>query len=126
MKVGISATIHTTVDKGNTACTVGSGGLDVFATPAMSALMERADCEALTDMLEPGQTSVGANISVSHAAASPIGVNVAATATITAVDGRKIEFAVTACDGAGEIGNGTHTRFIVDAEKFMSKASTRK
>jgi len=86
--------------------------------------MEQAACECLT--LDAGQTSVGTAISVEHTAASPIGATVTATAKITAIDGRKIEFEVAARDNVGEIGRGTHTRFIVDAERFMTKASARK
>jgi predicted thioesterase len=112
-----------TVNENNTARAVGSGSLDVFATPMMIALMERAACVILSDMLEEGQTSVGTQIIVSHTAASPIGAAITATATIASVDGRKIEFVVTVRDGVGEIGEGTHTRVIVDEAKFMVKVS---
>ena len=119
--VGKTATMKTTVNEGATAKAVGSGSLDVFATPMMVALMEHAACEALSDALEAGQTSVGTQIDVSHTAASPLGSVITATATVTDVGGRKVEFAVTASDGAGEIGSGTHARFIVDETKFMAK-----
>ena len=122
---GKTADVKATVHEGNTARAVGSGSLDVFATPMMIALMERAACEVLSDALETGQTSVGTQINVSHTAASPVGAVITATATITNADGRKIEFAVTANDDAGEIGNGTHTRVIVDEKKFMAKAGGR-
>jgi len=62
---------------------------------------------------------------VSHSAATPLGATVTATATVTNVGGRKVEFAVTASDGTGEIGNGTHVRFIVDEAKFMAKVSEK-
>jgi len=104
---------------------VGSGSLDVFATPMMIALMEQASCAVLADCLEQGQTSVGTKISVEHTAASPLGMKIAATAAITAVNGRSIEFDITASDKAGEIGRGTHTRVIVDAERFMAKAQKK-
>ena len=123
--IGKTATMKIEVDENNTARAVGSGSLDVFATPMMIALMERAACEALSDALEVGQTSVGTRISVSHTAASPPGSVITATARVTGDSGRKIEFAVTASDGAGEIGNGTHTRVIVDEAKFMVKAGRR-
>ena len=126
LKIGKSASASVTVNVDNTAKAVGSGSLDVYATPMMAALMERAACECLADCSEPGQTSVGTEIKLSHTAASPLGVVVTATATIEAVSGRKVEFAVTASDGAGEIGNGKHTRVIVDAERFMKKAGDRK
>ena len=123
--IGKTAAVKATVDENNTARAVGSGNLDVFATPMMIALMERAACEALSGALEVGQTSVGTQINVSHTAASPPGSTVTATATVMGVSGRKIEFAVTAGDGAGEIGNGTHVRFIVDETKFMAKTNER-
>ena len=123
--VGKTAAVKTTVDKNNTARAIDSGSLDVFATPMMIALMESAACEALSDALEAGQTSVGTQISVSHTAAAPLGSTITAAATVTNVSGRKIEFAVTASDDAGEIGNGTHVRFIVDKTKFMAKMNER-
>ncbi|MDR2137522.1 MAG: thioesterase family protein [Synergistaceae bacterium] len=121
-QIGKTAAASTTVDESNTARAVGSGSLDVFATPMMIALMERAACKALSDVLESGQTSVGTQIGVSHSAASPLGSSITATATITSFGGRKIEFAVAASDGVTEIGRGTHTRVIVDEAKFMTKA----
>ena len=121
--LGKTASARTVVSENNTANAVWSGALDVFATPMMVALMEQAACECLADGLDPGQTSVGTEISVSHTAASPIGAEITATATVEAVFGRRIEFIVTASDNTGEIGNGKHTRVIVDAEKFMKKAA---
>ena len=123
ISAGTTATISTTVDESNTARAVGSGSLDVFATPMMIALMERAACAVLSEALPTGQTSVGTQISVSHTAASPLGSTITATATVTNVNGRKIEFSVSASDGVGEIGNGTHTRVIVDEAKFIAKIS---
>ena len=118
-----TVTVHTTVDQTNTALAVGSGNLEVFATPMMIALMERAACEAISGSLEAGQSSVGTQISVSHTAASPVGARVSATATVTQIEGRQVEFALTAHCGEREIGRGTHTRFIIDAERFMAKVS---
>lgn len=124
--LGMTATASTIVTESNTAKTVGSGSLDVFATPMMIALMERAACACLADELEPGQTSVGTKISALHTAASPIGMHITANATIEYVFGRKIEFVVTASDETGEIGKGKHTRMIVDVERFMGKTHERK
>jgi predicted thioesterase len=120
--IGKTATATVTVIGQNTARAVGSRSLDVFATPMMVALMERAACECLADALEPGQTSVGTSVDIEHTAASPIGADITASATITGVDGRKIEFEVIAMDAKGEIGHGKHTRVIVDGERFMAKA----
>ena len=123
--IGKTATVAAAVTESDAARAVGSGALDVFATPVMIALMEKAACKALKDALSAGQTSVGARINVSHDAASPIGAEITATARITALDGRKVEFELTASDKRGEIGRGTHERFIVDAEKFMEKVRGR-
>ncbi|MCL2055354.1 MAG: thioesterase family protein [Oscillospiraceae bacterium] len=118
---GKTASAKVKVDGSNTAKAVGSGSLDVFATPMMVALMEKAACECLADGLEAGQTSVGTHIEVSHTAASPLGAEITACASVTGVSGRSVEFSVTAQDGKGEIGSGKHTRFIVDEERFMGK-----
>lgn len=122
LMLGKSASVTTTVTEANTAKAVGSGSLDVFATPMMIALMEQAACECLADTLADGQTSVGTQISVEHTTASMIGAKITAIATIEYVFGRKVELIVTASDGAGEIGKGKHTRIIVDEERFMTKA----
>jgi predicted thioesterase len=123
--IGKSATVSTKVDEGNTALAVGSGSLPVFATPMMIALMEQAACAVLSDGLPDGETSVGTLINVQHSAASSIGSIVTATATITAMFGRKIIFQVTASDNKGEIGGGTHERVIVDSKRFMGRTEKR-
>jgi len=117
--IGKAATVKTTVTDSNTAKAAGSGSLDVFATPMMVALMEQAACECLVGCLDDGQTSVGSLINVEHIKPSKIGAGITATATIENITGRKIEFIVSASDGAGEIGKGVHTRVIVNAERFM-------
>jgi RimJ/RimL family protein N-acetyltransferase/predicted thioesterase len=121
-----TASATATVAETNTAKTVGSGSLDVYSTPMMIALMERAACDCLADALTDGQTSVGTQITVEHTAASPAGAKITATAAVGAVHGRKLEFTVTASDDSGEIGKGKHTRFIVDEERFMAKARGKK
>ena len=123
--LGTSASASTIVRENNTAKTIKSGSLDVLATPMMIALMEEAACACLEDGLERGQTSVGTELIVAHTAASPLGAEITATATIESVSGRKIGFILTAKDKAGEIGKGKHTRVIIDAEQFMNKTKTR-
>jgi predicted thioesterase len=123
--IGKTAAVSAKVDESNTALAVGSGNLPVFATPMMIALMEKAACAVLSDALSDGETSVGTMINAAHLAASPIGATITATATITAVFGRKIIFQVTASDNKGEIGNGTHERFVVDSERFLERAEKR-
>jgi len=116
-----TATVHATVDQTNTALAVGSGNLEVFATPMMIALMECAACEAIAGALAAGQSSVGTQVNVAHTAASPIGAHISATATVTQMEGRQVQFELAAHCGEQEIGSGTHTRFIIDAERFMAK-----
>jgi predicted thioesterase len=122
--VGKTATVYTVVSEKNTAKTVGSGSLDVFSTPMMIALMEQAACECLSGEIEPGQTSVGIRIDAEHIEASPIGAEVSATATIEKIDGRKIVFSVSASCAEKTIGNGTHTRVIVNVEKFLNRLNS--
>ncbi|MFT8873106.1 MAG: thioesterase family protein [Sporolactobacillus sp.] len=122
---GMTCTVETQVDETMTADRFASGALPVYGTPAMIGLMEHAACECLSKALQPGQTSVGTEISIAHLAATPVGATVKATATVTAVDRRKIVFDVSAYDNAGKIGEGKHARFIVASEPFMAKAEHR-
>lgn len=123
--IGTKAAAQMPVTEDKTAKQVGSGDLLVFATPMMAALMEKAACEALAPFLEEGETTVGTELNIQHTAATPVGLTVKATAEVTAVNGREIAFTVTAQDDAGQIGSGTHKRFLVFAEKFQSKANGR-
>ena len=123
--IGTKATATTTVTETLSAKTMKSGSLDVYATPAMSALMEEAAAAAVQCELEPGQGTVGIHISISHDAASPIGAHITATATVTKVEGRKITFDLVAQDEHGTIGKGTHQRFIIDEAKFMKKVQAK-
>ena len=121
LEKGLKYTSITVVTRDNSASAVGSGGIDVFATPSMVALMENAAMNAVAPFLPEGATTVGAEISTTHIKPSALGVEVQATATLTAVEGRKLLFDVEAYDATGLIGKGTHVRFIVDVERFMSK-----
>ncbi|MFI3289409.1 MAG: thioesterase family protein [Rikenellaceae bacterium] len=118
---GLSAQSTTTVTEANTAATMGSGDLAVFATPAMIALMENAAMKAVAEALSEGSTTVGTEMNATHIKASGLGAEIVATAVVTEVEGRKITLNVGARDGESLIGEGVHTRFIVDREKFMSK-----
>ena len=124
--VGLKGTVTETVNENITAEKVGSGSLPVFATPMMVALMEKAACKALENSLDEGSTTVGTKVDVEHVAATPVGMEVTVTATVTAVDGRKISFSVEAFDEAGLIGKGAHDRFVVGAEKFIAKTYAKK
>ena len=121
MNIGLTYTSTTVVDNSNTAKALGSGDMDVFATPAMVALMENAAMNAVAPHLEVGQATVGTKISTSHIKASALGATITATAVLTAVDGRCLTFEIIARDGENTIGEGTHTRFVVDRERFLAK-----
>lgn len=125
IKIGTVGTAETTVTKENLAVTVGSGSLEVFATPMMAALMEKAACNALSSSLENDETTVGTKLEITHDSATPEGMNVKATAEVIAVNGREIVFTVRAEDSCGNIGKGLHKRFVVYAEKFMSKTKSK-
>ena len=118
---GLTHTSELTVTEAVTAIEMGSGDLPVLATPAMMALMENAAMLAVAPHLPEGSTTVGGHISVSHIKPTPVGETVTATATVIKVDGKKIEFDVKAHCGDILLGEGTHLRFIVDREKFMSR-----
>lgn len=111
----------TVVSENNIARTMKSGALPVFATPAMCALMEEAACAAVQDALEDGEGTVGISLNISHTRASALGDTIVATATLVAVEGRKLTFEVEAKDSKGTIGKGNHERFVINNEKFMSK-----
>lgn len=121
MEIGLSYTSTLTVDETNTAITLGSGDMPVLATPAMMALMENAAMNAVKECLPEGRTTVGGHIESSHIKPSPIGSKVKAKAVLEKIDGRKLYFKVTAHQGEALIGEGTHLRFIVDRERFLSK-----
>ena len=121
LEEGLTFTSKIEVSKDNIASTIGSGDLAVFATPVMIALMENAAMKSVAEELPDGSTTVGAQMNTSHIKPSAIGDTVFATATLTEVDRRKLTFSVSAKDSSGIIGEGTHIRFIVEAEKFMAK-----
>ena len=121
MEIGLKYESTTVVSAANTAATLGSGDMDVFATPAMVALMENAAMLAVRDHLPEGSATVGTQISTSHLNASPLGASITASAELIEMDGRRLTFAVKAWDEKGTIGEGTHTRFVVDRERFLSK-----
>ena len=126
VSAGQTATSTVTVTESNIAKTMKSGSLEVFATPAMCALIEEAAQAAVQPHLEEGEGTVGISLSISHDAPSPMGSTITAKATVTAVEGRKITFNIEASDGVGIIGKGTHERFVINNEKFMVKVGTRK
>lgn len=122
LKPGLKGTATAAVTPRNTAQAMGSGTLPVFATPAMCALMEEAACTAVAGCLDDGCGTVGISLNITHDAPSAIGQTITATAVLKSVEGRKLNFEVTAQDDDGKvIGKGLHSRFIINNEKFMSK-----
>ena len=121
IEIGLKHTSELTVTDTLTAIKMGSGDMPVLATPAMMALIENAAMLAVADELPKGSTTVGGHIESSHLKPSKIGDKVSATAEVTKVDGKKIEFKISAYSGDVLLGEGTHLRFIVDRERFLSK-----
>lgn len=125
MEIGIKGLQKVVVSEKNSAKTMGSGTLDVFATPAMIALMEETAWKSVAPELEEGCGTVGIHLDVSHDAPTPLGMTVTCQSELVAVEGRKLTFRVEAKDEKGIIGKGTHERFIIDNEKFQAKANQK-
>ena len=123
--VGMKGEVITQVEREDTAAEVGSGSLLVYATPCMVALMEGAACEAISSALPEGQTSVGTELNIKHVSATPVGLEVRAVAEVTAVEGKVITFEVKAYDEAGLIGEGTHKRAVINAQRFLERTYSK-
>lgn len=121
MEKGLTYTSKVKVTSANTAVALGSGDLEVFATPALVALMENAAMKAVQAELPESSTTVGAFIETTHVKPSAVGEEVSATAVLETVEGRKLSFRITAADTKGTVGEATHIRYVVDRERFMSK-----
>ena len=126
METGIKNVIELTVTHDKTAAAVGSGTLEVFATPAMIALIEETAWKSVTPYLGKGQATVGTKLDISHIAPTPLGMAVRCETELSEVDGRCLKFKANVYDEKGLIGTGVHERFIVDAEKFQAKANGKK
>jgi predicted thioesterase len=124
--IGLVGEARRVVDASMLASALGSGNLEVFATPAMVALMEGAACQALEGHLGPGQTSVGVRLDVAHLAPTPPGVEVRARAELVEVDGRRLVFRVEAFDAQERIGEGTHERALVDPQRLLARANAKR
>ena len=118
---GITFNLEKIVEPTDSAAVYGSGTVDVFSTPAMIAFMERAALESVQKYLPEGYTTVGTEINVKHLKATLVGTRVTCQSKLTAVEGWKLIFEVTASDSKGEIGSGNHTRFIVEKKRFLEK-----
>lgn len=122
IEIGMKGEVQSFVEREDTAAEVGSGSLLVYATPCMVALMEGAACEAIAAALGENETTVGTELNIQHLSATPVGMDVRAEATVTAVEGRIITFEVEAFDEVGPIGKGTHKRALVTTQRFLDKA----
>src|SRR5260221_7751036 len=118
---GMTGESTTTVVHENTAARVGAGGVEVFGTPMMIALMENAAWKAVADSLEEGYVTVGILANVRHLGATPLGQKVRATAELIEIDGRRLVIKVEAHDEKPKIGAGWHERIIVNLETFMQR-----
>jgi predicted thioesterase len=119
VKEGLTYTAIQKVMEKDTAAAYGSGLVEVFATPAMIALMENAALKAVLPDLPKGYNTVGFAVNIKHLKPTPVGMEVKCDATVTKVEGKKLTFQLEAYDEEGKIGEGTHVRYIIDSKKFM-------
>jgi len=126
LEPGLRGTAERVVTPDQTAETFGSGLVPVYATPAMVGLMEGAAVHALEGCLAEDQTTVGTRLEIAHLAATPLGDRVRAEAVLTAVDGRRLTFDLSAYDSTEKIGEGRHERIIVARERFMDRVATKR
>jgi fluoroacetyl-CoA thioesterase len=125
LKVGARGTAHLVVGPEHTAPRVGSGRVAVLATPVMINLIEAAALAAAEDLLPTGHQSLGIHLDVRHFAATPVGMQVTASAEVTAIEGRTVTFRVEARDEKEPIGEGTHERVVVNVERFDARVQRK-
>lgn len=125
IEIGLKGHAETTVTMEKTAVSCGSGGLPVYGTPWMLAMMEEAACNSLRGALEENQGSVGVGMELSHVAPSPVGMKVWAESELVAVEGKKLTFNVTAYDEAGVIGRCKQERCLIRNESFLRRCNEK-
>lgn len=125
IKTGIKGHQEMMVTNDFTAKTMGSGVMDVYATPAMLALMEKTAFTSVAPYLDEGCGTVGIKVEIEHVASSPVGMKITCDSELTAMEGRKLIFSVEAFDEKGLIGKGIHERFIIESEKFQEKTDRK-
>jgi len=125
LKESLAGAAELVVGEEHTAPRVGSGRVRVLATPVMINLMEAAALDAVERLLPPGHQSLGTHLNVGHYAATPVGMRLRATAVVTRVEGRTIEFRVEAFDETERVGDGTHTRVVVNVERFDQRVQRK-
>lgn len=122
---GIKGSASCVVGPEDTAKALGSGAVDVFSTPKLVALMEKAALLSVRDYLDEGMDTVGTHLDISHSAATPVGMTVRAESELIEVDRRRLVFSVKAWDETELVGEGTHERFIIDRDKFLAKCNAK-
>jgi predicted thioesterase len=125
LKIGLVGSAEITVDDKDTAPQIGSGRVHVLATPVMINLMEAAALNAVERLLPPGHQSLGTRLEVGHYAATPVGMRLRATAELTKVEGRNLEFRVEAFDDKERVGDGAHTRVVVNVARFDERVQRK-
>ena len=125
IETGIKGHKEQTVTPAMSAARVGSGLVDVFATPMLVALVEQTCYESVLPHLDEGQGTVGTLVNVAHTAATPIGMRVWCESELVEIDRRRLVFKVKAFDECGPIGEGSHERFIIDTAKFFEKVKAK-
>lgn len=125
LKAGMKAVVEHRVGDKDTAVSFGSGMVLVYATPMMIGLMENAALKAVDPHLPEGYATVGTHLDVKHMAATPVGMQVRAEAELIAIEGKKLKFKVEAYDEKDKIGEGTHSRYIIQVDKFVKSAEEK-
>lgn len=126
INIGMKSYAEVMVNKDNIATTIGSGSLEVFATPMMAALMEKSALNAIDHSMENDETTVGTMLNITHSSPTPIGMRVKASAEVIQINGREITFKVIAEDEKAIIGEGIHKRVVVSEKKFINKTNLKK
>ena len=126
LTIGIKGREEVMVTEENTAKAMGSGTLDVFATPAMTALMEMTAWKSVAPFLEDGDGTVGTLLQITHDAPTPLGMQDICESALLEIDGRRLVFHVAAFDAKGKIGEGRHERFVINNERFAAKAEKKR
>lgn len=125
MEAGIKGILTKTVDQSESAKNLGSGLLDVYATPALVAFVEKTCWFSINDFIEEGQTTVGTRMDIRHLKATPISMKVTCESELVKVEGKKLVFEFEAYDEKDLIAKGSHERYIVESKTFQDKTDSK-